>query len=127
MDTHAEMILPYFKRFVNKVHELGMRFELHSCGKGQDLVPAMIEAGVDMWLPQPMNDVLGLAQQYKGQGITFGVYVPPMPRDTPEEVAKKNAEDFFQTYDGLPVAFCDMTRNPGFYISLYALCRQRPA
>ena len=54
--TIREMILPYFKRIVKFVHDNGMFFDFHSCGKLETLVPLMIEAGVDCWSGQDIND-----------------------------------------------------------------------
>ena len=64
LNTVNEMITPYLKRCVESVHRCGMAFELHSCGKIELLVPAMIEAGCDIWNGQLMNDKKMILQQY---------------------------------------------------------------
>ncbi|MBQ9814725.1 MAG: methyltransferase [Lachnospiraceae bacterium] len=84
LDTVREMLVPYIKRCVDSAHKHGMVFELHSCGKIQDLVPAMIEAGVDMWCGQDMNDKLYCAREY-GDYIHIGVAPKTFPEGTPEE------------------------------------------
>ncbi|MGI6217505.1 MAG: uroporphyrinogen decarboxylase family protein [Coriobacteriales bacterium] len=48
-DALREFFLPRVKRVVNRAHELDIFFILHSCGSVAKFVPAMIEAGVDMW------------------------------------------------------------------------------
>ena len=73
LDTVREMLLPYLKRLVDFTHGLGVVFEFHSCGKNEMLVPAMIEAGVDIWAGQKINDHLSLLEKYAGQ-IVFDVW-----------------------------------------------------
>lgn len=124
-ETHDELILPYFKRFVQEVHALGMRFELHCCGKAEGFVPEMIDAGVDLWVPQEMNDTKGLVEQYKDQGITFGVYLPPAPQGTPDETLWEIAESFVNEYGNGPAAYVDYTRNPDLYAHIYELSRKK--
>lgn len=63
-DTCREMILPYLTRIVEACHENGMLFELHCCGKVERLVPLMVEAGVDKWDGQTINDLWGLLERY---------------------------------------------------------------
>lgn len=55
LNTCMEMIVLYLKRICARAHELGMIFELHSCGMDEPLVPAMLESGVDMWAGQNLN------------------------------------------------------------------------
>jgi len=62
-----EMVMPYLKRLVDIAHSNGMLFNFHCCGKNEPLVPAMIEAGIDSWSGQNLNDWEALAKQYDGQ------------------------------------------------------------
>lgn len=71
LNTCRQMLVPALKKVVDHCHEIGMIFELHCCGRSEGLVPAMIEAGVDIWSPQPMNDRFALRRQY-GDKIVFG-------------------------------------------------------
>ena len=66
-DTCEEMLLPYVKRVVESCHKRGMLFEFHSCGMIEPLVPIMIEAGMDSWGGQPINDKWKLYNQYGDQ------------------------------------------------------------
>ena len=106
-DTAREMIGPYIKKVADCVHSQGMFFELHSCGKNETLVPVYIEMGVDLWAPQLMNDVYGLAQKYKGSGLFFGVHEhPDLPEDMPESEVIKAAHEWVEKYIDLDtVAF----------------------
>lgn len=120
-ETHREFILPYFKRVVQAAHDCGMRFELHCCGKAEGLVPHMIEAGVDLWCPQGMNDIRALAEQYRGQGITFGVQLPIVAPGMPNEeaLAEKVAKEFFETYGDGPVAYINYGGSELLYKAMY--------
>lgn len=64
VDTCRELILPYLKRIVAACHENGMLFELHCCGKVERLVPLMVEAGIDKWDGQQINDLWGLQKAW---------------------------------------------------------------
>ena len=66
LDVCREMLLPYLKRLVDTAHKYGMIFNFHSCGRNELLVPAMIEAGVDMWSGQNLNDWELLSEKYGG-------------------------------------------------------------
>jgi len=64
LDTAMEMLVPYLKRIVNYCHSLDIVFDFHSCGKIEQLVPAMVEAGCDSWGGQPLNDFEMLSDKY---------------------------------------------------------------
>ena len=70
LNTCMEMLVPYLKRVVDKAHSLGMVFTFHCCGMNEPLVPAMIEAGVDLWSGQPLNNWDTLSPLY-GDKIFF--------------------------------------------------------
>ena len=123
-ETCREMIFPYFKRFVDIVHGLGMRFELHCCGKAEPLVEVMIDSGVDLWCPQTMNDTVRLAKEYRGEGITFGVRLDPIPPEVPDEVAYEAAAKLVDTYGDGPVAYLNYGGSMKLYEYMYKLSRQ---
>ena len=52
-----EFFKPQLKKAVDKTHELGMIFELHSCGFMEQIVPEFAEIGVDSWQGQEINDI----------------------------------------------------------------------
>ena len=90
-----EMLVPYLKRVCESAHKRGMYIDFHSCGQVELLVPCMIEAGVDIWSGQPMNDRVMLLEKY-GDKIKLNLSPnAPMsfPR-TPEE-----AEAAAKAYD----------------------------
>lgn len=124
IDTCYELIFPYFKRFVDTVHNLGMRFELHCCGKAQDFVPIMIEAGVDLWCPQPINDYEMLTTKYRDKGITFGLEVDPIAPGMPDEVAYEAAKKLVDTYKDAPIAYVNYGGSMKMYEYVYKLSRE---
>ena len=124
LDTAMEMLVPYLKKITDAVHDMGMYFELHSCGKTQDLVPAYIAAGVDQWNPQAMNDLLMLAETYKDQPITFGMQEIDIQPDATEEEQAEAATKWYDTYKDyrvIPAFFRSAT--PVIRNTIYELSR----
>lgn len=124
LDTAMEMLVPYLKRVTDAVHERGMYFELHSCGKNEALVPAYIAAGVDLWCPQPINDIAMLAEKYKDQPIFFGQQQPiEIPEGaTPQEI-EKLAQDWFDQFKDCHVIAAFIGADPAFMQALYRISR----
>ncbi|MBQ3165842.1 MAG: hypothetical protein IJC01_00740, partial [Clostridia bacterium] len=82
LDTCMEMIVPHIKKIVDFCHSKGLWFQQHSCGKNEMLVPAYIAAGVDLWCPQPMNDIVKLVKEY-GDKLLFGWSPVAIPEEAP--------------------------------------------
>jgi uroporphyrinogen-III decarboxylase len=126
LNTVREMLVPYLSRIVDSCHRRGMYFELHSCGKNEMLVPAMIEAGVDIWSPQEMNDIKMLLDKY-GSQLVFGVRAPLAPEMTEAET-EQAAEKFFRefgSYRGvIASAFAMGSNAAAFFRKLYSLSRE---
>ena len=94
--TAEEMLVPYVRRIADHCHEKGLWFQQHSCGKNEMLVPAYIDAHVDIWNGQPMNDKYMLYDKY-GDQILLGIDLPDMTDASDEEVdkfAREFAEKF---------------------------------
>ena len=97
LSTVREMILPYLKRVVESVHKRGMLFEMHSCGKNEMLVPAYIEAGVDLWSGQPMNDFEMMYEKY-GDQIVLGMPVTGITEDMDESKMREVVREFVEKH-----------------------------
>ena len=93
LDTAREMLVPYLRRIVDHCHEKGLFFNLHSCGKNEKVVPAYIDAHVDMWAGQTMNDKEKLYEMY-GDQIIIGFDMPAFRPGTPKEELEAFAKDF---------------------------------
>lgn len=124
LDTVQEMIVPYLKRIVESSHKYGMPFELHSCGKNELLLPAMIEAGCDMWNGQDMNDKLMLAKKY-GDKIIVDSAPEPLPPDADEETVRANVQKYLDDFKGLRTFACMRFVKPmREYAVMYELSRK---
>ena len=102
-----EIFKPYYKKLADELHNNGMEFIVHSCGKTTALIPDFIEAGVDMLqFDQPeLHGVDVLA----GYGDKIAFYCPVdiqkvMPtgdREFIEASALKMVESFKKSGGGL--------------------------
>lgn len=130
VETVREMVLPYLKRVVDHAHEKGLFFQLHSCGKIESLVPTMIDAGVDLWMGQSLNDKKALFDRF-GDKIMFEVELPAVgaqaTREEVWEAAQQFADDFI--VDGKPCAISIYSVVPevpaAFTDAIYEISRQR--
>lgn len=96
-ETYRETVFPTLKRVIDRVHELGMGFQLHSCGKIESLVPMMCDLGVDIWMGQNINDKAPLVEQY-GDKIIVQVEAPELGPDATEDEVKSAAQEFVNDY-----------------------------
>ena len=65
-----EFIKPLEKRYADKIHELGMIYMHHSCGYITQIIPDLVEIGVDCINPMMVkNDIDSIMEQY-GDKIT---------------------------------------------------------
>ena len=121
LSTVREMLVPYLKRVVDSAHKYGMKLDLHSCGKNEMLVPAMIEAGVDSWSGQPMNDYYKLYELY-GDKIVLGVPIRDLKEDMSDEELYKAIEDHVRKH---PHSTCNSRgTDPRAYEYLYEASRR---
>lgn len=66
-----EFIKPNEARYAQKIHDLGMLYEHHSCGYIQQIIPDLVEIGVDCLNPLNVcNDVATIKRDY-GDLITL--------------------------------------------------------
>ena len=105
LGTCKEMLMPYLKRVVESCHKRGMYFFFHCCGQNEMLVPAMIEAGVDMWTPQPMNDVDMLIEKYSDKMI-FGKGPDAIAPDASDDAILQAAKDYVEKYKKCYRVYC---------------------
>ncbi len=124
LDTAMNLLVPHLRKVTDAVHERGMYFELHSCGKNEALVPAYIAAGVDLWCPQVINNVEMLAEKYKDQPITFGMQGIDVAPDATEDEQRKAAEKWFDTFKNYRVIPAFMNSTPVISSTLYKLSRE---
>ena len=73
-DTWRTLIKPQIARAAKRCHELGVLFEMHSCGKIERIVPEFPEIGIDSWQGMEINDIAALKEK---TGMTLGYHVTP--------------------------------------------------
>jgi len=125
-DTAREMILPYLKRIIDYCHSRDMFFEIHMCGATEKLIPVMIESGAEMWCGQSdLNDLIGMAKEYKDSGFLFGIPLPAVPEDASEEQIRALAKDFVDDIKDLNVGIFAMGSlvPPSFMNAVYEYSR----
>lgn len=66
-----EHIAPHVKRVVDAAHDLGLYFDMHSCGRIDRIVDDIYAMGVDVIDPvQPINDIPGWIERF-GRNVVF--------------------------------------------------------
>ena len=91
------MILPSLKKILAHAKDKGLYIDMHSCGKNEMLAQLYIDAGVQSWNPQPMNDTKMLYETY-GDRLILGVHPPDIPADVSEEELYAGLRDFVDQY-----------------------------
>lgn len=134
LNTCMEMIVPYLKRVVDKAHSLGMIVDFHSCGMNEPLIPAMIEAGVDLWSGQNLNDWDRISATYGDKIIYNTVWAIYNKNDfaTKDEFFRQFLEKW-EHYYNCPGVWLNISRvyTPGiddeFFKMVYPISRKRLA
>lgn len=71
-----EFILPYLRELIAPFKEEGLKFVLHSCGSIDQLIPRLIDAGVDILNPMQAKavgmDAENLSKKYGGKLVFMG-------------------------------------------------------
>ena len=122
LDTCREMLVPALRKIADFCHSKGMIFQQHSCGKNELLVPAMIDAHVDLWCGQPMNDKYMLVQKY-GDKIMLGVETPNLAPDASESEIDEAAHAFVEKYDGKRIMASNRMASAAFNKAMYKYSR----
>jgi uroporphyrinogen decarboxylase len=93
-DLWREFIKPWFKKTCETARKNGLYISHHSCGKVDELIPDMIEAGVDVFDPfQPeVMDVFEIKKQYQDQLAFWGglSVQSTLPYGTEEKVEQES-------------------------------------
>ncbi len=128
--TLRETVLPYLTRLVSRAHDLGVAVEFHSCGKIECLVPLMVEAGVDMWMGQDVNDKKAVVDAW-GDKLIVEVEVPELGEEASDEEVWQAAQAFADDFiiPGKPVALsiysAARANRPLLTDALYELSRKK--
>jgi uroporphyrinogen decarboxylase len=89
-EMFARFFTPRYKRVVDRCHELGMHFMLHSCGRVYKLIPELIKTGVDiLQFDSPnMTGIEDVGKNFGGK-VAFCNVVDiqeVLPRGNPDEI-----------------------------------------
>lgn len=126
-ETCAEMIVPYMKRVTDFLHAHGKHCDFHSCGMNETMVPNMIAAGWDSWMPQTINDIERIYNTYGDQLIISVTYPWPAPGTTEQEQLSA-LEDYMDKYcDPKKPSLLDDRNQPGFTELIRNELRKRSA
>lgn len=91
--TVRELIVPHYKRLVDRAHELGIYVMTHCCGNAEGFLPEMIEIGTDIWQPQiECNPDLFKNIEKYGDKIFFNSYAIFEDIEDIDEFRKVNME-----------------------------------
>lgn len=103
-ETYRKVLKPFHKRIAEAVTKRGVIFDVHCCGKCEEVVPDYIEIGAKIWQSaQIMNDLPEILEKYKGQIALEGgwdtsgkaSYLYP---DTSEEVLREEVRRCLSNY-----------------------------
>lgn len=106
LDIFREFFKPYYKQMIEKAHELGMHFWLHTCGNIELYMEDFIEIGLDVIHPiqKYTMDYRTITEKYGSRiCLLVGFDVQQViPFGTPEEVRQEVRDliDIFSRKDG---------------------------
>lgn len=102
MDMWREFIKPCIKKVVDCTHELGMIFEMHSCGYIKPAIEELVEMGVDSVQPlQYCNDVPELKEKFGKQIVLSGGFNTQEVLESPIATEEDIRAEVRRTIDAL--------------------------
>ncbi len=104
LEIFREFFKPYYKKLIDKAHELGTHFWLHSCGNIQIFLPEFIEIGLDVIHPIQKNTMKEeeIAKEFGSQiCILAGFEVQRLMAFGTVEEVKEEVNFLVKTYDRL--------------------------
>ena len=94
LEIFRELLLPCYKRLFAVFKDAGVPMMMHSCGHIEDVLPDLINIGLDVIEPvQPCNDLRKLKREY-GKDITFygGIDTQKLTHMKPDQVREMTRE-----------------------------------
>ena len=102
LDIFDTFFAPYYRQVIDRIHELGMHFWLHTCGNVETFIPRYVDLGVDVLHPiqKYTMDEGHIAQTYGDKlCIWSGFDVQRIiPYGAPEDV-RREVRFLIDTYD----------------------------
>lgn len=96
-NTYRELLLPYYKRMNDAIHEMGMCTISHACGNMEIHLDALVDAGFDGWEGQDNSNDKKMTMEVYGDRLfqTSGfVPTPGMPVEEMLEQLEKMVKNF---------------------------------
>lgn len=122
-DLARELLLPGLKKIVKACHDNGLYYEQHSCGQNADMIDLYIEAGVNLYCPQDINDFDLLLEKAKGSDLVIGVPIPMLMPDASPEVVQEAAQKWWDHYKGNRFVLQYLFPNFTFNAIIYGMTR----
>lgn len=102
MDTYRDILKPMYQRHIDCIHHLGIRAELHMCGKCESYVYDFADMGADSWQPaQGTNDIAAIQARYGNKLAIVGTWRTDSPAwrpGAPEEMVRSEVRKCIDTY-----------------------------
>jgi len=93
-----DLLLLHKKRLVESCHKRGLYYEQHSCGNNERFIDLYVEAGVDLYCPQDINDFDALLAKTRGSNLVIGMPDAYLPEGATTEEKEAAAESWFEKY-----------------------------
>jgi len=127
--TWRAMFKPWYRIFIEEVHKQGLFFILHSCGNITEIIPDLIEIGVDVIHPIQPNamDRHKIAKEFLGKICFFaGIDVQHvLPQGTPAQVEneiKDIIDTFYHPEGGLMITVANSVMPETPFENIVAMC-----
>jgi len=112
--TFDEFLKPYYVRIGDVLRKNNMHFWLHSCGNNTELLPSLIEAGVNMFHPVQKHtmDEKAVAKQFGDKlGFWAGFDVQHTLREATPEQVRAEVRFLIDTFDRAEGGMCIASGN----------------
>ncbi|UYO62320.1 veratrol--corrinoid protein metyltransferase [Acetobacterium wieringae] len=97
-----EIFVPRYKKCLDLVRDENIPIFYHNCGRCEDLIPSMVDIGVNVWDPaQVENDLVGVKQKYGAKLAINGGFEFRMPSTWPVVDEEEVREAVRNTFDRL--------------------------
>ncbi len=107
-DTWNTLFRPGMTRIMDTCREVGLIFQLHSCGRWEKILPHAIDAGLEHWTScQCVNDIDGILRKY-GRKLTMIGGCDPIEIQAPNMNLEKMKEIVAKRIDAVCVGGCVM-------------------
>ncbi|MDR3278707.1 MAG: veratrol--corrinoid protein metyltransferase [Oscillospiraceae bacterium] len=77
LDMYREFFKPLYSRHAKLATDVGLKIDLHNCGRCEDFIDDWLDFGVGCWNPaQTSNDLIGIKKKYGNKLVITGGWDP---------------------------------------------------